>query len=198
MKKKFYLLACLFTLGTSLNFIGCNSAPSPAAPVTLTAPVPTPTPFCASPSFQGLTAFASNSYSTGYLNTQAVTLASAETATGISVYVGSGPVTGQIRFGIYNNTAGGVFPGNLIIETLPQNLVASSWNSASFPNVYLPAGIYWLAFNESNNFNIYYNNLGGTNQYITNFGWAAFPVSYPTVPGAWDQYVLSFYLIICP
>jgi hypothetical protein len=187
VKKQLLLLVALFTLGVSLNFIGCGSTPAPAAPAASSA-------LCASPTNQGQTAGGAVTGAEGSLETQAVTLAAAEMATSISLYVGSGPVTGQIRFAIYGDN-GSTYPANLIVETPPQNLVAASWNTASLPNVYLPAGIYHLAFN-GNGYKDSYTSSGGTNCYFT-YGWAVFPDTFPAAQAS-DAWVYSLYITTCP
>ncbi|HEY5038891.1 MAG TPA: hypothetical protein VIJ93_07460, partial [bacterium] len=105
------------------------------------------------------------------------------------------PVTGQVRFGIYGDT-GATYPGNLIIETTPQNTVASSWNTASLPNVYLPAGTYWMAFEFSNTTFINSNTSGGTYYWFAN-GWS---VLADTFTGALTSFPkqMSIYLTTCP
>jgi hypothetical protein len=196
VKKHFFLLAGLFILGVGLNFTGCSSAPAPAAP----APSG-PAPLCSSPTNFGLSSTSGLVYAgiqaTGYVWSDAITIVNGETATSINLYVGSGPVTGQVRYGIYVDN--GNVPGNLVYETTPQNIVANSWNTASLPNIYLPANgskVYWLAYQSSNGIkNGYLSSAGNANQ--INWTYGVFPDS-PGVGTGYTTYVDALYISACP
>jgi uncharacterized protein (DUF2141 family) len=188
MKKiPIFLIGC-FILGIGLNFVGCSSTPAPATPAPAVG-------LCASPSSQGLaTVGASSSLAAAAtIWANAVTLATAETATAISLSF-SAPVSGQVRFAIYNDNA--AYPGNLVVETSPQNITASQWNSASLPNVFLPAGTYWLAFQFSNTSYINYNSSGGLLKFIAH-AYGVFPDTFPA-SGSSAASDASFYITTCP
>ncbi|HEY5038890.1 MAG TPA: hypothetical protein VIJ93_07455 [bacterium] len=192
MKKLSLLLIVFFSFSVGLNFVGCGSSPTtnPAVPT----PTPGPMILCASPSSQGVTTTVTGGGTlAGFLVADKVILASNETATTISLYIGSGPVSGQVRFAIYNDNAGS--PGNLVIEANPQNVVASSWNSASLSNIFLPAGTYWLAYQLSNGV----PNIGlvaWVAQKYASYSWGTFPDTAPATSN--DGYDVSIYITTCP
>ena len=171
--------------------MGCSSTPAPAAPAAA------PAPLCASPTSRGVASTAGLSYSDpgNEIFTSPITLVTGTTATSISMYVGSGPVTGQVRFAVYGDNGG--VPGNLIIETNPQNIVASSWNTANLPNVFLPssgATVYWLALLGSNTFPGGYN-APGNEMYLV-YSWGVFPDSMPV--GTANSGANAIYITTCP
>ena len=191
----FFFLVGSFVLWIGLNFEGCSSSPS--APVTVTQVVPTATPVCSSPTSRGVSSTAGLSYGdgVGYIISSPITISTGTTATSISLYVGSGPVTGQIRYAIYGDNGG--VPGNLIFETDPQNLAASSWNTASLSNVYLPASgatVYWLSFQGSNGFQGGYG-ASGAEMYLS-YSWGVFPDSMPV--GTSSVGANAVYITTCP
>src|SRR5258708_33293034 len=106
MKKPVILLAGCFTLlvGFNFMFMGCSSAPTSAAPTTIIQGEPTATPYCSSPSTQGLTAIGATfgPLSATVMYAQAVTLASAETATSLSIHFDAPVTVGQFRFAFCN------------------------------------------------------------------------------------------------
>lgn len=191
-----FLMVGSFVLWIGLSFEGCSSNPTAAGPITITQGVPTATPFCGSPSSQGLTTAGLGGGAFGQsIETQAVTFASNETATSMSLYIASGPVTGQVRFAIYGDN-GSNYPANLVVETNPQNLVSGSWNTVSLPNVYLPAGVYHLAFLTSNIVSQPYVTSGWLNYYHS-YSWGVFPDTFPgSAPS--DAWGFSFYVSVCP
>ncbi|HEY5038889.1 MAG TPA: hypothetical protein VIJ93_07450 [bacterium] len=191
MKKlPLFLIGC-FILAVGFNFVGCSSTPAPATPSA-------PAGLCANPSSQGFTSIGTinGPLGAGTMYAQSVTLASAETATSISIHFNTVATVGQIRFAIYTDN-GSSNPKNLVVETNPQNVAPSSWNSASLPNVYLPAGIYYMALQVTNNTNVDYNPAGGSLPRVT-YAYGVFPDTFPAPPPSPPTSLLSLYLITCP
>ena len=195
MKKlPIFLLVGCFALSIGFNFIGCSSTPAPAAPAAA------PAPLCASPTNFGLSSTSGLNYGiapTGSVWSDAITIVNGETVTSINLYVGAGPVTGQVRYGIYVDN--GNVPGNLVYETTPQNIAANSWNTASLPNIYLPATgskVYWLAYQSSNGINSGYHASAG-NANGTAWTYGVFPDS-PAIGTGYTTYVDALYISACP
>jgi hypothetical protein len=200
VKKISLLLIVFFVFSVGLNFVGCGSSPTtnPAVPT----PTPGPVVLCGSPSSWGVTTASQPATLTipaNSLETQAITLVSGATATAISLYV-AGPVTQQVRFAIYNDN-GSNYPNNLVIDTVPQ-YITSGWNSASIPNVYLPAGTYHLVFLYSYSGLSAFNGIphattGQTNYYQQPAAWGTFPDTFPAALGS-DAWSIPFYVSTCP
>jgi hypothetical protein len=193
-----YGLTALMLLGAALFFPACKGETGPAGPagdpVTVYYTPATPTPVCSSPSSQGLTTAGSIFGDSGtWIYACAVTLSGDSTAVSISVNVLSGPVSGQVRMGIYSDISNA--PYLLVTQTGPQNIV-SGWNRAAISGVYLPAGTYWLAFLFSNFTNATYNSGTGS-EYSVFYGWGELPATYPggASTGAYRD---SIYISTCP
>jgi hypothetical protein len=199
MRQVYYSMTSIL-LGVGLSITACTGPTGPpGATGAMGSSYPTPTPVCSNPSSQGLTAVGVYSFAplTGILYPCAVTLSNPETATEISILTGSGAVTGQIRFGIYNDN-GSNYPGGLVYQTNPQNLVSNSWNQASLPAVFLPAGTYWLAYELSTTGNSVLGNSSGGDYYAVTNGWAVMPSTFPSGAGGPFAPRFDFFLATCP
>lgn len=196
--RSIHCLAIMILLGVAVFFPACKGDTGPAGPAgsPVTVVYGPPTPVCSSPSSMGTTVIGADFGDTGgMLTADPVTLTSAETVSSISLYVGSGPVSGQIRFGIYNDSSNK--PATLIFQTNPQNIVASSWNSASLSNLYLPAGTYWMAYVASNAFNgAYALPYPGPYSSGDNTGWTVMPATFSCSFSPYN--VDTLFISVCP
>jgi hypothetical protein len=126
-----------------------------------------------------------------------VTLATPATAISLSTFVPGTTVAGQIRLALYNDNAN--YPGRLMAQTVPANVVAASWNRISLPyDLYLPAGTYWVVVMTSTAFTDAHAYLGlvGFRVMYTS-GWTAFPETFPVSADAFsNQYLLT--ANVCP
>lgn len=183
----------LILLGAVLLFPACKGDTGAAGP---TGASSVPAPLCTSPTASGVTV-AGTVFSTGsgWLIANKITLAAASTAVSISLNIGSGAVTGQVRVGIYNDS--GSAPSNLVAQSNPQILVASSWNQVAITDTYLPAGTYWLVFSLSNGANVTYV-TSATNYYYCSYNWGVMPTTFPTGAFNNQSIVPSMYLSTCP
>jgi len=84
---------------------------------------------------------------TGYVRASKFTLAVPGTVKKVSVYISSG-ATGNLRVGIYKNDGSGGAPGTLVTESAAAT-AANDWNDISVTPAYIPAGTYYLAFQNS-------------------------------------------------
>jgi hypothetical protein len=162
-----------------------------------------PKPLCSSPSQEGVTTILSSTSSdqAGYLYAQAITLTSSTTAIRLSIAVGQGPVSGQIRMGIYNDNSN--YPGNLVVDTIPQNVVANSWINFDLPDIYLPQPssptLYWIVHQFSDNTSVPNSGVGSGNWYLTaaSTGWGVLPQAFPGSAGHL-AFLQSVYISACP
>jgi len=161
---------------------GSSTATPPSSPTAIGSPSPTRTP---TPTLSGnlITLGETNILSTSYsgngnrLVAQQVTLSQSATIQSLSYYVSSS--SGQLRLGIYNNTA--TRPGTLLAQTAAFTPVVG-WNTQNvLAPTLLPAGTYWLAFLPQNNNLAGRLSMTGTGRYY-NYTFGALPTTYSSSP----------------
>lgn len=110
------------------------------------------------------------------LAAQRVTLSQSATIQSLSYYVQT--PGGQLRLGIYNNSASNT-PGILVAQTAAFTPIAG-WNTQPvISQTVLPAGTYWLAFLPESNTLAGRVVGSGTGRYYT-FTFGALPATYAT------------------
>lgn len=154
---------------------------------------------CANPSHQGVTLTTSNTSKTGgRIAANRVDVASDTTAISLAMNIPAGPVTGQIRLGLYNDT-GTNYPNMLLAQTDPFFPVLNAWNTVDIDDIYLPAGTYWIAelySDSSSNGGTWA--VAGTWLFVNNFGWSMLPSTFPAGGGAGTPASSSVYMNTCP
>jgi hypothetical protein len=202
--KRYMPLVLLLAVSAGLTLSACKGKQGPQGPAGSTgnngSGPAVQTPYCTNPTSQGATLTTNDtSKAPERLRANSVTLTTAANGVSLSIYIGSGPVTGQIRLGLYGDT-GSNYPNQLIAEVAPFTPKLSQWNSVAIPNVYLNAGTYWIAelFSDGagSNTSTYIN--GGIWIYSnTDYGWSQLPAVFPAsyLSGAFAS---SVYLSTCP
>jgi hypothetical protein len=186
-----------FLLGTSLAIVGCKGKEGPAgAPGTGYTP---PAALCTNPTQQGNTATTFNASKTGgRIAASRVVVSTATTAINLAIYIPAGPVTGQIRLGLYNDT-GANYPNLLIAETNPFFPALNSWNTVDINDVYIPAATYWIAelYSTTNTSMVGAYVGSGTWVYSGGYGWSMLPAAFPGA-GSTSTFPSSVYMNTCP
>jgi hypothetical protein len=93
-----------------------------------------------------------------------------------------GTVSGTVKVSIYNDSSN--YPGTLRFTEVASSVTASAWSTITVPNTYLPAGSYWLAFNQnssSGSANFITKNTGVTGA-VRMYQALTYATAFPTSP----------------
>jgi hypothetical protein len=128
---------------------------------------------------------------------QAITVTTQGTLQSISVYITSLNGGGNLQVGIYNDSVGN--PGNCAGTLVASSGIAAAqvgWNTVLFKGVFLSAGTYWLAFQDSTGAPLFaYGSSAGKFIFTPNtFG--TFPGTYPLSPSTAKGYYFSLYATV--
>jgi hypothetical protein len=78
-----------------------------------------------------------------------------------------GTVTSNVKVSIYDHDAVNNLPENLLFTQVASAVTGGSWSTINIPDIYLPAGTYWIAFNCQADYAITYitQGSGGVRRY---------------------------------
>ena len=197
--KRYFGMAAVILLGAALCLPACKGKQGDTGPTGSSGTGSTsPSQYCAHPTPQGYAGTSQVDYHiASFLTSFAVTLASDTTCVSLGINMSAGPVTGQVRLGLYNDT-GSNYPKNLVVQTDPFTPKLSAMNNIDVPDTYLPAGTYWVAvlYSDNNAACNYWAAGGGTIKALSS-PWGLLPQAFPIGGGTFTNRI-ALVINTCP
>ena len=176
---KFFVVCFGLVVGVtavSAFLTGCGSSNSTSpAPVTVTITQP-PTPVCGG-KLGYVTVGTGFTESAGYITANAVTLSTASKTLDMAIYLGA-TVSGNILLSVYSDSGGS--PNTFMDGGAITSPTANSWNIATLTGQSLPAGVYWLAFDQQNNDSMNYGSTHTVKSFQVAHTYGIPPLTMPT------------------